>query len=215
MLSIGVGTLVLSEAVHAVASRARTSPAQPGPQVVVVLGYRNRDAHRPNALNRWRVRAALRTLGPDDNALLVCCGGTGEAHGVPEAELLAAHARQCGYRGRIVLERLSRTTWQNLAFATPFFEDAASIAIVSNPLHGLRARAYVGRQRPDLASRLVRARDYQLGEWTLVKPWFVLMGVVEAAKAVIDVRSAARASSVPPRDQQVQPERHDAERHGK
>ena len=48
---------------------------------VVVLGYRNRGA-RANYINRYRVRAGLRSLDPAaDDSVLVLCGGTvaGEA----------------------------------------------------------------------------------------------------------------------------------------
>lgn len=48
---------------------------------VVVLGYRNRGA-RANYINRYRVRAGLRSLDPaTDDSVLVLCGGTvaGEA----------------------------------------------------------------------------------------------------------------------------------------
>lgn len=47
----------------------------PGREAVVVLGYRN-EGERINAVNRFRVRAALRTLDPAaGESVLVCCGG--------------------------------------------------------------------------------------------------------------------------------------------
>ncbi|MCU1683261.1 MAG: GdmH transporter [Amycolatopsis sp.] len=49
-------------------------------------------------------------------------------------------------------------------------EGPRPIKIVSHSLHAEKARAYLWRQRPDLAARLTRARDYRLGEWILVKP---------------------------------------------
>lgn len=103
---------------------------------VVVLGYRNQ-GDRANAVNRWRVRAGLRSLDSDPNAssLLFCGGPTTGSRS--EAELMAEYARDyCGYRGRVVLEPESRTTWENVRNAIPLIEDADRIKIVSNSLRG-------------------------------------------------------------------------------
>jgi hypothetical protein len=69
-------------------------------QIVIVLGYRN-PGERVNGINRFRVRAALRTLDPEArSAVIIFCGGA-VASAVPEAELLADYAREeLGYTGR-------------------------------------------------------------------------------------------------------------------
>lgn len=91
---------------------------------------------------------------------------------------MAAYAREeRGYRGRLAVETESRTTWENVRNVVPFLEDADRITIVSHSLHAEKARAYLWRQRPDLAARLVRGRDYRLGEWLLVKPVLALIGL--------------------------------------
>ncbi|MGG7575859.1 hypothetical protein [Streptomyces sirii] len=41
----------------------------------------------------------------------------------------------------------------------------------------LKARAYLRRQRPDLAERLVPAQDYRPGEWAVLKPLLALYGL--------------------------------------
>jgi hypothetical protein len=77
----------------------------------------------------------------------------------------------------VVLEEESRTTWENVAYAVPLIEDADRIKIVSNPLHAEKARLYLHRQCPDLARRLVRAKDYRPGEWAPLKPLFAVYGL--------------------------------------
>ncbi len=182
LLSI-VGVLVLvvgwAEFVNWRGSRQLTHPDRGGAEVVLVLGYGNRDPAKPNALNRWRVRAALRSIDRSaPSSRLVCSGGP------HEAELMARYATdECGYTGEVVVETKSRSTWQNVEFSIPFLEDADRIKVVSNPLHALKARLYVQRQRPDLAARLVRAADYRFGEWAPLKPLLTAYGLVTLAKA--------------------------------
>jgi uncharacterized SAM-binding protein YcdF (DUF218 family) len=152
-------------------------------EAVVVLGFRNRGA-RANAVNRWRVRAALRSIDPGKDSRVVFSGGpVGSA--VPEARILAAYAAEFGHRGPVVLEETSLTTWENITHVVPLVEDADVIKIVSQPAHALKARTYLQRQRPDLAARLAPARDHVLGEWLLAKP-------VLAVHGLLSLRSARR-----------------------
>jgi uncharacterized SAM-binding protein YcdF (DUF218 family) len=81
------------------------------------------------------------------------------------------------YRGQLCVETDSRCTWENVRNVIPLIEDADRIKIVSHSLHAEKARAYLWRQRPDLAARVVRAQDYRLGEWLLVKPGLALLGL--------------------------------------
>ncbi|QGQ21159.1 YdcF family protein [Cellulomonas sp. JZ18] len=141
-----------------------------------MLGYRNR-GRRANHVNRYRVRAGLRSLDPAAaRSVLVLCGGA-VAGGVPEAVLLARYARERGYRGPVLLDRESRSTWENVRNAIPFLEDADSIAVVSSSLHAEKGRAYLWQLRPDLARRLRRGEDYRPGELLLVKPVAAALGV--------------------------------------
>ncbi|BAJ33228.1 hypothetical protein KSE_74730 [Kitasatospora setae KM-6054] len=145
---------------------------------VVVLGYRNPGA-TANPVNRWRVRAGIRSV-PADGApgtrLILSGGPTG--HGTTEARLMADYATSVlGFDGAVLLEERSTNTWENITHVIPLLEDADRIKLVSQPAHALKARAYLRRQRPDLARRLVRADDYRPGEWTLVKPLLALHGL--------------------------------------
>jgi uncharacterized SAM-binding protein YcdF (DUF218 family) len=178
---VGVVVLVVgwAEVVNWRASRRLTHPDRGGAEVILVLGFHNPDPAKPNALNRWRVRAALRSI--DRNApssRLVFSGGP------HEAELMARYATSVrGFAGPVDVETKSRSTWQNVEYSIPFLEDAGRIKIVSNPLHALKARLYLQRQRPDLASRLVRAADHRFGEWAPLKPFVAAYGLLDLAKA--------------------------------
>lgn len=177
-LPLVLALLGWGEIEHWRASKRRLGPVVPGhgtSEAVVVLGYRNR-GNRINAVNRWRVRAGLRSLD-GAGARLVLSGGPADG-GRPEAQLMADYAREIrGYRGQMCVETESRSTWENIRNVIPLIEYADRIKIVSHSLHAEKARAYLWRQRPDLAARLVRAQDYRLGEWLLVKPALALLGL--------------------------------------
>ena len=154
-----------------------------GSEAVVVLGYRNR---RPtaNAVNRWRVRAGIRSVAAADarNTRIILSGGA-TTGGRSEARLMADYAASVlatsahTFDGTVLLEEQSATTWQNITHVIPLLEGVDRIKIVSQPAHALKARAYLRRQRPDLAAKLVRADDYRPGEWLLAKPLLALYGL--------------------------------------
>lgn len=135
----------------------------PRSEAVVVLGYGNR-ADRANFVNRYRVRAGIRSRDRQVDSTLIFCGGTVEGD-VPEAVIMERYARdELGFTGRIVLESDSRSTWENIENAIGLIEHADLIKIVSNSPHAEVAREYLRQQRPDLAERLVRADEHRFGE---------------------------------------------------
>jgi hypothetical protein len=168
-----------SEATHWRASHRRlgVGTTTGGLEAIIVLGYKNR-GERANYLNRYRVRAALRSIDPSAHeSVLVLCGGAVGGR-VPEAELMDAYARgRLGYRGPSKLDRTSTSTWENIQNAIPLVEGADTIKIVSNSLHAEKGRAYLWKLRPDLGQRLARGADYRLGEIVLVKPYAALRGL--------------------------------------
>lgn len=152
------------------------TPRGGGDEVVVVLGFRNRGP-TANALNRWRVRAGLRSLDPSARTSRLVLSGGSAAGPASEAAVMATYARTVrGYRGPLVLEENSGNTWENVTNVLPLIEGADRIAVVSNPMHALKARAYLLRQRPDLADRLARGGDYRFGEWLPLKPLLATFG---------------------------------------
>jgi uncharacterized SAM-binding protein YcdF (DUF218 family) len=179
--------ILWGEVVHWRASRRLTSPGGAGTEAIVVLGYRNPSSEQANVLNRWRVRAGLRSIDPRaPSTRLVFSGGP------YEAAVMARYAtEQCGFTGEVVVEDASRTTWENIENVIPFIDDADRIKIVSNPLHAQKARLYLQRQRPDLATRMVRSADYRFGEWALLKPLFAAYGLVDMAKTKRNLTASA------------------------
>lgn len=96
------GILLWAEVVHwrSTTRRMGLSPRLGGREATVVLGYQNRGT-RANYINRYRVRAAIRSQDPSSReSILGLCGGcvSGE---IAEAELMARcmprkAARPCG-----------------------------------------------------------------------------------------------------------------------
>ena len=167
-----VAVLLWGELEHWRAARRGmgTRPGERGTgEVVVVLGFRNR-GRRANFVNRWRVRAGLRSRQPGSGPSRLVLSGGPVAGPVSEADLMAAYARgPRGYAGPLDTETRSLTTWENVRNVIPLIADADRIKFVSDPLHAERARAFLWRQRPDLAERLVPAADYRFGELALIK----------------------------------------------
>jgi len=166
-----------------------------GREAIVVLGYGNR-GNRANYLNRYRVRAGLRSVDPNaTETVLVFCGG-GVHSSVTEAELMAGYARdELGYTGPMLLERDSVTTFENIQKAIPLLEEFDTIKIVSNSLHAEKGRAYLWKLRPDLGERLVRAEEHRFGEITLVKPLagYLQLRNIRAQKDVYAAAASSRA----------------------
>ncbi|MFF3941080.1 YdcF family protein [Streptomyces phaeofaciens] len=174
----GAAALAWGEWVNWHWSRALVGNAEGPAEAVVVLGFRNPQASA-NLINRWRVRAGVRSIGADDpGGTRVILSGGATSNAVAEAQLMADYAKSVlAFNGPLVLEDRSGTTWENITNVIPVLEDIDRIKIVSQPAHALKARAYLRRQRPDLADRLVRADDYRPGEWTIVKPLLALYGL--------------------------------------
>jgi uncharacterized SAM-binding protein YcdF (DUF218 family) len=176
--AIGVAVLAWGEWLNWRWSRTLVGDNGGDAEAVVVLGYRNPRA-TANFINRWRVRARIRSLAGDraHDTRLIFSGGT-TSGGASEAQLMADYAQSVlKFDGTVLLEEESRTTWENVTHVIPLLEDVDRIKVASQPAHALKARAYLRRQRPDLAGRLVRADDYRPGEWLLAKPLLALYGL--------------------------------------
>lgn len=174
----GAAALVWGEWLNWRWSRALVGAGGGTSEAVVVLGYRN-PGPKANLINRRRVRAAVRSVAAgsaQDTRVVFSGGATGG--GASEARLMADYAASAPeFDGTVLLEDRSTTTWENITNVIPLIEDVDRIKIVSQPAHALKARAYLRRQRPDLAAKLVRADDYRLGEYVLAKPLLALYGL--------------------------------------
>lgn len=159
-------------------SRTLVRNGEGAAEAVVVLGFRNPQASA-NVINRWRVRAGIRSIATDSaHGTRVIFSGGATSGGASEARVMADYAKSVlGFDGTVLLEEQSATTWENITNVIPLLEDVDHIKIASQPAHALKARAYLRRQRPDLAEKLVRADDYRPGEWVVVKPLFAVYGL--------------------------------------
>ena len=196
-LLVAVGAVVAAETVHHLASRAclgHDAASRPDArEAVVVLG--RADAGRTaGRVNRRRVAYALRSRRGWRSTLILSGGAV--AGPVPEAELLADHARALGYRGPMLTETSSRSTWDNIANVIPLLEGAERIVVVSDAVHGAKARLFLRRQRPDLAARLARADDHRLGEDLVHKPATAFLGLIDLCLSSIRPGWAQDALSV-------------------
>jgi uncharacterized SAM-binding protein YcdF (DUF218 family) len=120
------------------------------------------------ALQRWRVRIATRSTEPA-RARFVFSGGAVKTR-IPEAQMMAdyaVHELRVPVHN-VVVEDQSTSTLENIVNTAPLMADSPAIKIASNTLHALRARAILSKQSPELATRLVRARDYIPFEWGLL-----------------------------------------------
>lgn len=180
LIAVAVATMVLADVLHARAARrghgANAPFATAGKGYVVLLGFANRRSEI-NVINRWRARIAVRCTRGRPSATIICCGGA--VHGpVAEAELLRRYLKaDLGWSGQIVTEAESHSTWENVRNAAPMLVDAKWITFASNSLHAEKARAYLRRQHPELAARLIPGRDHRWGEMAAVKPIFGAVGL--------------------------------------
>ena len=180
-----LGAWAFAECLEAVASRLMTRRYDGATVTVVVPGFRNSDPHHPNAVNRWRARTAYRTAQRcGTQARILACGGDPAGSGIPEADLLTCELRRLGFPGTIVVERASRSTFENALYAAPLLADAERIAIASNPLHGLKLRIYLTCEDKLLRHRFIPSQDFQLGEWGLLRMLTAIVGTFDLLRVL-------------------------------
>ena len=99
---------------------------------------------------------ALRTLSSNGGGTLVVSGYQGEAE---RLALLAPNHH-------VVVESTAESTWDNVYWSLPYFEEADRLAIASDWFHARRVSRYLQQMRPDLSPRLVPAeRQWWRGWW--------------------------------------------------
>ncbi|MFV0459049.1 MAG: YdcF family protein [Actinomycetales bacterium] len=178
--AVGLGAAVAGAAVMCaeLAHQRAASPLRPtGPVTLVVLGYRSRPDGRAHRLQRWRAEQAVRAAHIHRAARMIITGGPTRGPEHPSeadvmADLIRDQYRRAATRegpaspldgsGRsspsahppeLVLERLARSTRENVEFTRELVGDDFAI-LVSDPLHAGRARRHWLRAHPGDASRV-------------------------------------------------------------
>lgn len=115
--------------------------------LIVVLGYQLTDDGRPRDRLIRRLRTALDLARRMPDALLLLSGGAVGGTPRSEASVMAKYLRSAGIPAhRILTERHSQDTLENIEFAHQFVQDegATSIILVSEDPHLTRAAALLG-----------------------------------------------------------------------
>ena len=165
---IGVVALALlavlalgAEGVFWLGSTLAVQPAVAGDCAVLVLGYPSNADGSPSAVQRARVAAGALAYRRNHCERIVVSGGA--AHNISiEAHVMARLAVEGGVpAAQIVIENRAQNTWQNIEYALPFLDGFAHLFIASDPLHALRGRRYLCKQRPAWCDRVAIAPAYE------------------------------------------------------
>ena len=120
-----------------VGNRDQAGPAD----AVVVLGAAAYDT-RPSPVFTERIRHGIDLYNRGLAAKIVFTGGYGDGARFSEAQVARTYALRAGVpQDAILVESLSRTTWQNLALSRQLLSEHGlrRVIVVSDPLHMARA----------------------------------------------------------------------------
>jgi len=149
IITLGIAGLVTYLALFAVVGmHARNQlkhPFTPKSDAALILGNR---AYLNGALNpclTGRVDEGLLLAQQGLVTTLAMTGGRDHEDNRIEAEVMAAYAKNKGYKGPVLLESRSSSTQENLVFSAPILKAAGvkSVIIVSEPYHLWRVEKLV------------------------------------------------------------------------
>lgn len=143
-----------------IAVQAYAFMAQPLPDVqpavnptVLVLGNRALLNGKPNPCLTGRVDKGLEVLRVLKGSSLLVSGGMDLEDGQFESQVMADHAVSAGFKGTVVQERRSTSTYENLRFSAPLLKTTTTttntVVIVTEPYHLWRTRLMVQSQGLD------------------------------------------------------------------
>ena len=176
---------VLAELMH---HRAAPRPVPGGKHAaVVVLGYPSLPGGRPHPVQRWRIKAAKRTI-ERYGAIRVVLSGGASRHGPTEAAVMAKLAKAVGIDPTItVLESNSTSTWANVENSSRLVAGCDVVILVSDPIHAARARGYWLRQHPSDIHRVFVTPCVGIGGWWIKIPTF-LYDALRSARSNLEGR---------------------------
>lgn len=113
---------------------------------IIVLGaqvYRS----GPSTILKYRLDRAAQYLQENEDTVCIVSGGQGSNEPSPEAVIMAEYLESKGISGEIIIkEEKSETTAENIANSMEYIKDGASVGIVTNNFHVLRAVQTAERQ---------------------------------------------------------------------
>lgn len=150
---IAAGALALGTT-GALILHAGAAKQEPDCDWIIVLGHRDRNGNLGPTMNE-RLDRAYRYLTDHTEALAVLSGGQGEAEYMLEALTARGIAEN-----RLIVEKNSLNTWQNLKFSLPLTE-GKTVAILSSDFHLFRAKLYI----KDRTIAVVPAKTQNFPRW--------------------------------------------------
>ncbi len=126
---------------------------------MVVLGFPG-ESWATRAVQRWRVDIALKSIQQCGCDRVIFTGGPTRSS-VPESKQMSDLAIRLGLDPAIVvLDELSRTTWENVVEASRLAGDVDYVVLVSDAPHAARARDYWLEQHPGSTTKMMIADRY-------------------------------------------------------
>ncbi len=106
---------------------------------VIVLGA-GLNGLNPSLTLKYRLDEAYNYLESNDNSKVIVSGGQGLDELISEAEAMKNYLVDKGIdEDRIIMEDKSTSTMENLEYSKEYIEEGASVVIISNDFHMLRA----------------------------------------------------------------------------
>lgn len=149
-----VMVVIASELAYRLGHRTVPPGGTAGGCAVLVPGYPTRSDGSPHPVQRMRVQAAVEAYRNHRCSRIVLSGGA-VANRHAEAETMAEIAAELGVpRHALIVEKRSRTTWENIGCSAGYLTQAEHVLIVSDSLHVHRALRYGCRQSAVLCPKL-------------------------------------------------------------
>lgn len=105
---------------------------------IIVLGAQVH-ANRPSTVLKYRLDRAIEYLEENPDTICILSGGQGANEPFPEAEGMADYMTRMGIpEERLILEKESTSTAENISNSMKFMEKEASVGIVTNNFHVFR-----------------------------------------------------------------------------
>jgi hypothetical protein len=175
---------LLPEAALYLASARADVPEAHGHCRVLVLGFPGRRDGMPSPVQLFRMRVAQETLERYACSTMVLSGGRPHSERV-EADDLAAIAQSLRMTGpRLILERESGSTWENVRDSLPSLAGPDHVFIASDPAHAQRARRYLCRLDAELCPRVhvaARFRPFEGFWYQWLSVWWSLLSAARDA----------------------------------